>query len=55
MEITKTDDLVKKYEEYEKSFLNGETSPFRKKAHTRGKVKKYYKITGRTLKKMLMK
>lgn len=54
IEIKKDDGLVKKYEEYNRN-LNGFINPLGKIQHTGGKAQKYYKITGRTLKKMLMK
>jgi hypothetical protein len=52
--INKTDELVKKYEEYKKSFAV-ENSTAKLKDRRGGSNIKYYKITGRTLKKMLMK
>jgi hypothetical protein len=50
VEIKKDDELVKLYK-----MLAEEISSLGKKVHTGGKAKKYYKITGKTLKKMLMK
>jgi phage anti-repressor protein len=52
-EITKDDELIKKYEEYIK-IPNGDKSPLGKKVHTGGKTQKHYKITGKAFKKMLM-
>jgi hypothetical protein len=54
VEIDKTDDLVLKYTEYKKK-PSKDGSSLGKAPHTGGKAKKYYKVTGRTLKKMLMK
>ena len=53
-EIKKNDVLVKLYDEYQHN-TNGDKSPLGKKIHTGGKAQKYYAITGKTLKKMLMK
>lgn len=54
VEIKKDDELVKKYNEYQQN-LNEEISALKKIPHKRGSAQKYYKITGKTLKKMLMK
>jgi hypothetical protein len=54
VEINKNDELVKAYDKYKKSF-----AAFQKAAKTKdkrgGSNTKYYKVTGKTLKKMLMK
>ena len=64
VEIKKDDGLVKKYNEYIKVFdaisiasktFAGEKSPAKTKEKRGGHNAKYYKITGKTLKKMLMK
>ena len=54
VDIKKDDELVKKYEEYKKSFTV-ENSTVKLKELRGGGLKKYYKITSRTFKKMLMK
>ena len=53
-EINKHDELVKMYNKYQQ-IPNEEISSLGKKVHTGGRVQKYYAITGKTLKKMLMK
>ena len=53
-EIKKDDDLGKTYEEYQKN-LSGFQNPLKNKPHKRGTPQKYYAITGKTLKKMLMR
>ena len=53
-EITKDDEMVKKYEEYKKCFA-GDKSPAKNKEKRGGSNIKYYKITGKAFKKMLMK
>ncbi len=54
MAITKEDPLVEFYEK-NREIPNEEIFLLKKKIHTGGKPKKYYKITGKTFKKMLMK
>jgi hypothetical protein len=54
IEIKKDDDLVKKYNEYQQN-ISKEISPANIRNKRGGHNAKYYKITGKTLKKMLMK
>jgi hypothetical protein len=54
IEIKKDNDLVEIYEEYKRTFTAVITA-VKTKGKRGGGLKKYYKITGKTLKKMLMK
>lgn len=53
-ETSKNNHIIKLYEDYEKS-LSAENSTLGKKPHTGGSAQKYYLVTGRAYKKMLMK
>ena len=53
-ETSKDNPIIKLYEDYEKS-LSAENSTLEKKPHTGGSAQKYYLVTGRAYKKMLMK